>query len=232
MLASQLRSELDEVERALAKLDDGTYGKCETCGEAIASAAPRGHAGHPVLHPARVAVRWPRRRTWSGASSARCARAVPGRSAETWVEARLLPGRAGAVATRCPGPTAATRSGWPSGWSGRSGHEATRPVLAAALLHDVGQDRERPRHLRARGRHAVGQGRRRRDGRHLAQAARLRPQGGPLPPARPDRRRPPRAGRQRSAHRRVDAGAPPPGVRVDASTRPSPTPSRPPTTTD
>ena len=38
VLASQLRSELDEVERALAKLDDGMYGKCETCGEAIAEA--------------------------------------------------------------------------------------------------------------------------------------------------------------------------------------------------
>lgn len=35
-LAAQLRSELAEVERALAKLDDGTYGVCETCGEAIA----------------------------------------------------------------------------------------------------------------------------------------------------------------------------------------------------
>ena len=35
VLASQLRGELDEVERALAKLDNGTYGKCETCGEAI-----------------------------------------------------------------------------------------------------------------------------------------------------------------------------------------------------
>jgi RNA polymerase-binding transcription factor DksA len=39
VLASQLRSELEEVERALRKLDDGTYGKCETCGEPIA--APR-----------------------------------------------------------------------------------------------------------------------------------------------------------------------------------------------
>jgi DnaK suppressor protein len=36
VLASQLRSELDEVEHALAKLDDGTYGKCETCAAAIA----------------------------------------------------------------------------------------------------------------------------------------------------------------------------------------------------
>ena len=38
VLASQLQSELDEVERALAKLDDGTYGKCETCGDPIAEA--------------------------------------------------------------------------------------------------------------------------------------------------------------------------------------------------
>lgn len=38
VLASQLRTELDEVERALAKLDDGTYGKCETCGQAIVAA--------------------------------------------------------------------------------------------------------------------------------------------------------------------------------------------------
>ena len=35
VLASQLRGELDEAERALAKLDDGTYGICETCGEPI-----------------------------------------------------------------------------------------------------------------------------------------------------------------------------------------------------
>jgi RNA polymerase-binding transcription factor DksA len=38
VLASQLRSELDEVERALAKIDVGTYGKCETCGEQITEA--------------------------------------------------------------------------------------------------------------------------------------------------------------------------------------------------
>ena len=37
-LAAQLRNELEEVERALGKLDDGTYGLCETCGEPIAPA--------------------------------------------------------------------------------------------------------------------------------------------------------------------------------------------------
>ena len=37
-LAAQLRNELAEVERALAKLDDGTYGRCETCGEPISPA--------------------------------------------------------------------------------------------------------------------------------------------------------------------------------------------------
>jgi DnaK suppressor protein len=35
VLAGQLRTELDEVERALAKLDAGTYGACETCGQPI-----------------------------------------------------------------------------------------------------------------------------------------------------------------------------------------------------
>ena len=37
-LAAQLRNELEEVERALAKLDNGTYGLCETCGRQIAPA--------------------------------------------------------------------------------------------------------------------------------------------------------------------------------------------------
>jgi DnaK suppressor protein len=37
-LAAQLRNELEEVERALAKLDESTYGLCETCGEQISPA--------------------------------------------------------------------------------------------------------------------------------------------------------------------------------------------------
>lgn len=35
VLAGRLRTELDEVERALAKLDEGTYGTCEECGDPI-----------------------------------------------------------------------------------------------------------------------------------------------------------------------------------------------------
>lgn len=38
LLANSLRETLDEVEAALAKLDDGTYGQCEECGEVIAAA--------------------------------------------------------------------------------------------------------------------------------------------------------------------------------------------------
>lgn len=38
VLAGQLRTELDDIERALAKLDNGTYGVCETCGAQIAEA--------------------------------------------------------------------------------------------------------------------------------------------------------------------------------------------------
>lgn len=37
-LAAQLRNELSEIERALRKLDDGSYGRCEACGEQIAPA--------------------------------------------------------------------------------------------------------------------------------------------------------------------------------------------------
>lgn len=37
-LANSLRESLEEVERALGKLDTGSYGLCEVCGETIASA--------------------------------------------------------------------------------------------------------------------------------------------------------------------------------------------------
>ncbi|MEY2468643.1 MAG: DnaK suppressor protein [Actinomycetota bacterium] len=37
-LTNSLRESLEEVERAIGKLDDGTYGLCEVCGEPIAPA--------------------------------------------------------------------------------------------------------------------------------------------------------------------------------------------------
>lgn len=37
VLASQLREQLDDVEAAIARLAEGTYGLCETCGEPIAA---------------------------------------------------------------------------------------------------------------------------------------------------------------------------------------------------
>ena len=37
-LASSLQDQLDDVERALAKMDDGTYGQCENCGKEIGEA--------------------------------------------------------------------------------------------------------------------------------------------------------------------------------------------------
>lgn len=36
-LSGSLKEQLDVVEGALAKFDDGSYGTCETCGEAIAA---------------------------------------------------------------------------------------------------------------------------------------------------------------------------------------------------
>ena len=52
-LAVQLREQLDDVQRALDKLDAGTYGQCEACGDAHRVGPARGDAGHPVLHRAR-----------------------------------------------------------------------------------------------------------------------------------------------------------------------------------
>ena len=37
-LAQQARTHLDEVEAALVRVDDGTYGRCERCGAEIAAA--------------------------------------------------------------------------------------------------------------------------------------------------------------------------------------------------
>lgn len=37
-LASQLKEALEDVEKALSKLDDGSYGTCERCGQQIAPA--------------------------------------------------------------------------------------------------------------------------------------------------------------------------------------------------
>ena len=37
-LAGSLQDQLDDVEAALAKLDDGTYGQCEKCQQAIGDA--------------------------------------------------------------------------------------------------------------------------------------------------------------------------------------------------
>jgi RNA polymerase-binding transcription factor DksA len=38
VLAESLQDQLNDVERALAKIDDGTYGTCATCGKAISDA--------------------------------------------------------------------------------------------------------------------------------------------------------------------------------------------------
>ncbi len=38
VLYDQLRRDLDDIEKALARMDEGTYGTCEVCGEAIGAA--------------------------------------------------------------------------------------------------------------------------------------------------------------------------------------------------
>ena len=62
----------------------------------------------------------------------------PGATAETWVEARLLPGEV-TLWRRMSGPDRRHAVGVAERVERALGHEATRPVLAAALLHDVGK---------------------------------------------------------------------------------------------
>lgn len=38
LLYDQLRKDLDDIERALQRMDEGTYGTCEVCGVAIGAA--------------------------------------------------------------------------------------------------------------------------------------------------------------------------------------------------
>lgn len=38
VLYDQLRRDLDDIEKALARMDDGTYGTCEVCGNDIGAA--------------------------------------------------------------------------------------------------------------------------------------------------------------------------------------------------
>jgi HD domain-containing protein len=62
----------------------------------------------------------------------------PGPNAEAWVEARLLPGEV-TLWRRMSGPDRRHAVGVAERVERALGNEATRPVLAAALLHDVGK---------------------------------------------------------------------------------------------
>src|SRR6187431_1790621 len=62
----------------------------------------------------------------------------PGAHAEAWVEARLLPSEH-SLWRRMSGPDRRHAVGVAERAQRALGHEATRPVLAAALLHDVGK---------------------------------------------------------------------------------------------
>ena len=62
----------------------------------------------------------------------------PGATADSWVEARLLPGEL-KLWRRMSGPDRRHAVDVAERVERALGHEATRPVLAAALLHDVGK---------------------------------------------------------------------------------------------
>ena len=230
-LAAELQDQLDRRRAALARLDDGTYGRCEVCGEPIAAPASR-----PCPAPGSASTT-PERR----AVSARVHLAKrffgsllpvgPRRPTTPWAAEQLLPGeldlwRTMSRADRRHAAGVARRV------ERALGDEATRPVLAAALLHDVRQDRcpaSAPTagsiatlSAQVAGREMAGRG---------ARPA-ASPAGSASTSSTRARRRPARRGRQRPAHRGLGPRAPPAAEDVDRPRRRRPTPSRPPTTTD
>ena len=46
---ARLRQGLDDVEEAMRRLDDGTYGRCERCGQEIPAPWLEGHADGVAL---------------------------------------------------------------------------------------------------------------------------------------------------------------------------------------
>ena len=100
----------------------------------------------------------------------------PGVDAELWVSEQLLPGERAlwarmSRADRRHAHAVARRV------ERSLGHEATRPVVAAALLHDVGKTDSGLGNLRPGGRDVVGCHRRSRDGPRVADEDRHHPQG-------------------------------------------------------
>ena len=58
-VADSLNASVERVERALAKLDDGTYGTCDVCGQDIATPRLEAHPESVVcVNCARLAPRW------------------------------------------------------------------------------------------------------------------------------------------------------------------------------
>ncbi len=56
-LVGSLRETLNDIDDALAKFEQGTYGTCENCGRPDRRGAARGHADGPALHRVRVEAR-------------------------------------------------------------------------------------------------------------------------------------------------------------------------------
>ena len=144
-LAGSLSENLAEIEAALAKLEDGTYGQCEDCGAGDRAGPARGDALGALLHHlcVQVPLTPPAARPWSGttsgASSRRCRRRPPSAG-------RRGVGRdgrdAGGVALLArlsePGPPPPDRQR-PAGRRRALGPDADPVWLRAALLHDVGK---------------------------------------------------------------------------------------------
>ena len=177
--------------------------------------------------------RWPVPSTSSPASSAASAPGARARPTASGPRPSCCP-TSSSCGGACPAPTAATPPASPAGSSAALGDKATRPVLAAALLHDVGK---LDAHLRTYGRVVATLaggvvGHDEATIRHWTLTTGLHPPGRPLPAAPGARRRPAGRRRERPADGGVGPRAPPAARAVDDRSGSSPRPSTRPTTTD
>ena len=197
-----------DVARALDKLDAGTYGLCEACGEAISAdrleAMPA--ARYCILH---AGSSIPFAGLASDQALLRVAAPRGSRRAEEWVDRQLLDGEAD-LWRRMSGPDRRhSVLGGPSVWN-TLGHEAGVGGAGRRPAARRGQEGVGPGHLRAGHRHAVGGGLRHDPDtiRNWTRTPGFTRPVGPLPAAPQARWRPAGHGGQRSAHRGVGSRAP------------------------
>ena len=234
----QPQEQLDDVERRPRPHRRGHLRHLRGLRQGDRRGPARGHAGTHQLHRVAPSLsppgRRPGRRPAPGrsGSSGRSCRSARRAEDRAWAVAQLLTGRGRRCGTACPAADRRHAAGVARRVEPALGAEATRPVLAAALLHDVRQDRVRPRHLRPGRSPPCRPGRPAATGRGLDAKTRASPARSASTCSTPSWAATCSAWPARPAHRRLGRRAPP-ARRASGPSRPrSAQPSRPPTTTD